>query len=156
MTDTCNTAQKICRILVDMIAGTYELDCMNYLRKVWFGNMEKVLSTYLTTVLCADLDEIGPKLGVTMSIRLSPMHLTRSFTFHQTTPKDMASSFLNGYASTTWASYSCMLNAPQARNKTFAQKEVLQFTRTIHTTMSSWIVLFVKEGSQSMKVQAFC
>ncbi len=31
MTDTCNTAQKVRHILVDWIAGTYELDCMNHL-----------------------------------------------------------------------------------------------------------------------------
>ena len=39
MTDTCNTAQKIRRILVDQIAGTYEPDCKNHLRNVWFGNV---------------------------------------------------------------------------------------------------------------------
>jgi hypothetical protein len=40
MTDTCNTAQKVRRILVDRIASTYELDCMNHLRNVWFGNVD--------------------------------------------------------------------------------------------------------------------
>jgi hypothetical protein len=33
MTNMCNTAQKIWRILCDMIVGTYELDCMNHLQK---------------------------------------------------------------------------------------------------------------------------
>jgi hypothetical protein len=36
MTDACNTAQKIRRILCDMIVGSYELDCMSHLQNVWF------------------------------------------------------------------------------------------------------------------------
>ena len=45
MTDTCNnTAQKIRRILVDKVGGAWDLDCMNHLRNVWVGNMEKDLS----------------------------------------------------------------------------------------------------------------
>jgi hypothetical protein len=60
MTDTCNTAQKIRHILVDRIAGTYELDCMNHLQNVWFGNVEKALSTHLNALLRSRLDEIDP------------------------------------------------------------------------------------------------
>ena len=37
MTDTCNTAQKLRRTLVDMVNEWYDLDCMNHLRNVWFG-----------------------------------------------------------------------------------------------------------------------
>ena len=50
MTDTCNTAQKVRRIIVDQIAGTYKLDCMNHLRNVWFGNVEKALSAHVNAL----------------------------------------------------------------------------------------------------------
>lgn len=61
MTDTCNTAQKIRRILVGEI-GAYDLDCMNHLRNVWFGNMEKELSKHLNALLRSNIEEIDPKL----------------------------------------------------------------------------------------------
>jgi hypothetical protein len=38
MTDTCNAAQKLRRILVSIVDGTFDLDCMNHLRNVWFGS----------------------------------------------------------------------------------------------------------------------
>jgi hypothetical protein len=70
MTDTCNTAQKVRRIPVDLIPGGYELDCMNHLRNVWFRNVEKALSTYLSAsaILRTSLDKINPVLHVTASI----------------------------------------------------------------------------------------
>ena len=68
MTDTCNTAQKVRIILVDQIADAYELDCMNHLRYVWLGNVEKALSTYLNALLHTSLDKIDPQLWVTASI----------------------------------------------------------------------------------------
>ena len=67
-TDTCSTAQKLRRILLDTIEGTYDYDCMHHLRNVWFGNMEKKLTKHLNVLLRADLDEIDPRLRVSASI----------------------------------------------------------------------------------------
>ena len=74
MTDTCNTAQKVRLILVDRIAGTYELDCMNDLRNVWFGNVEKALSTHLNALLRSSLDEIPTVTGDCVHQRCHTCH----------------------------------------------------------------------------------
>ena len=68
ITDTCNAAQKLRRILVDTIGGCYEYDCMHHLRNIWFGNMEKKLTKKLNAMLRSDLDEIDPRFRVTMSV----------------------------------------------------------------------------------------
>jgi ligand-binding sensor domain-containing protein len=68
MTDTCNTAQKLRRILVEASDDILDLDCMNHLRNVWVGNMEKSLSKYLNDLFCCSLDEIDPRLRVAASI----------------------------------------------------------------------------------------
>ena len=34
-TDTCNSAQKTRRILLEIIGSTYEQDCFNHLRNAW-------------------------------------------------------------------------------------------------------------------------
>ena len=64
ITDTCNAARKLRRILVDTIADSYEFDCMHHLRNVWFGNMEKKLTKKLNLMLRSNLDEIDPTLRV--------------------------------------------------------------------------------------------
>jgi hypothetical protein len=51
MTDTCNTAQKLRRILVEVSDDILDLDCMNHLCNVWIGNIEKALSKYLNDLL---------------------------------------------------------------------------------------------------------
>ena len=51
MSDTCNAAQKVRRILVDKILGKFDFDCMHHLHNVWFGNMEKCLTQRLNTIL---------------------------------------------------------------------------------------------------------
>lgn len=68
-TDTCNTARKLRRVLVQMIKDVtnedgeiFEFDCMNHLRNVWFGGMEKAVTQRLNAILRTSLDEIDPKL----------------------------------------------------------------------------------------------
>ena len=68
ITDTCNAARKLRRILVETISDCYEFDCMHHLRNVWFGNMEKQLTKKLNLILRASLDEIDPTLRVSASI----------------------------------------------------------------------------------------
>ena len=97
ITDTCNEAQKLRRILVDTIVGCYEYDCMHHLRNVWFGNMEKKLTKKLNALLRSDLDEFDPRLRVTASISVrccAP--LTRSSAFLPIIQKDTVSCFLSG------------------------------------------------------------
>lgn len=68
MTDTCNTAQKIRCIRLEHIDGALDLDCMDHLRNIWIGGMEKALAKYLNALLRSSLDDIDPKLRVTTSI----------------------------------------------------------------------------------------
>mmetsp|Transcript_10920 Transcript_10920/g.19096 ORF Transcript_10920/g.19096 Transcript_10920/m.19096 type:complete len:299 (+) Transcript_10920:1323-2219(+) len=72
MTDTCNTARKIRRILVDEIDGAYDYDCMNHLRNVWFGNMEKKLTRELNQEMRESIDAIDPRLLVAFVADMSP------------------------------------------------------------------------------------
>ncbi len=94
MTDTCNTAQKVRHILVDRIVGAYELDCMNHLRNVWFGNIEKALSTYLNAILRASLDNIDPKLRVTALISAIICAVDKKFSLSSNYPKGHGELFL--------------------------------------------------------------
>jgi hypothetical protein len=66
MTDTCNQAQKVQRLLCDQVLGALDYDCMNHLRNVWFGATEKGCTKDLNIHLCTSLDEIDPKLRVTI------------------------------------------------------------------------------------------
>ncbi len=68
MSDTCNQAQKVRRLLIAQINGSYDYDCMNHLRNAWFGNAENALTKDLNVHLRASLDEIDPTLCVTTSM----------------------------------------------------------------------------------------
>jgi hypothetical protein len=127
MMDTCNTAQKKRRILCDMIVGSYELDCMNHLQNVWFRNVEKALSAFLNAMLQVDLDEIDPSYGSLPPSVPSSVQLIRSSAFPQTTPKDMENYFVNGFASTILASYSCMLNVQLDQGKIYVRKAFINY-----------------------------
>ena len=51
-TDTCNSARKTRRILVERIDGAvHEMDCMHHLRNVWLGGVEKALTSHLNVFL---------------------------------------------------------------------------------------------------------
>ena len=51
-TDTCNAAQKVCRLLVEYINGTVnEQDCMHHLKNVWINGVAKAVNKYLTEFL---------------------------------------------------------------------------------------------------------
>lgn len=87
-TDTCNAAQKLRRILTDLIPGVcYEYDCMHHLRNVWFGNMEKALTKTLNAILRSDLDLIDPKLRVTASISAIIRAIDKEFSLSANYPK---------------------------------------------------------------------
>ena len=68
-TDTCNSAQKTRRLLVEIIGGlVHEIDCFHHLRNVWFKGVEKALTTYLNHYLKDSLENIDPILRVSCSM----------------------------------------------------------------------------------------
>ena len=68
-TDTCNSARKTRRILVERIEGTiHEMDCIHHLRNVWFGGVEKALTCHLNVFLKDSLDNIDKNLRVSASM----------------------------------------------------------------------------------------
>ena len=51
-TNTCNVAQKFCRLLVEYSNGTAnEQDCMHHLSNVWINGLAKAVNKYLTEFL---------------------------------------------------------------------------------------------------------
>jgi hypothetical protein len=97
-------------MLVDHIARTSELDCMNHLQNIWFGNFKKALSTHLNALLHSSLDKIDPQLWVTVSTSTVIHAVDKEFSLssNYTTQKDMVNFFWNGYMNTTQKYYSCM------------------------------------------------
>jgi hypothetical protein len=87
MTDTCNTAQKLRRILVDRIDGMIDLDCTNHLRNVWLGGVETSLTKYLNEILRLSLDEIDPMLRVSSSISALIRAIDKEFSLCANYPK---------------------------------------------------------------------
>jgi hypothetical protein len=87
MTDTCNAAQKLRRILVSIVDGTYDLDCMNHLRNVWFGGVEKSLTKHLNEILRSSLDEIDSNLRVSSSISAIIRAVDKEFSLSANYPK---------------------------------------------------------------------
>ena len=59
ISDTCNAAQKVRRILADGLESVFEYDCMHHLRNVWFGGMERALTSRLNTILRDSLEAVS-------------------------------------------------------------------------------------------------
>ena len=77
MTDTCTTARKIRRLLVEAVTKAakdsgmsddgitiFEQDCWDHLRNIWFEAVQLQLSSTLNVVLAPDLEEIPSFLRV--------------------------------------------------------------------------------------------
>ena len=66
--DTCNSEQKSCWILVQLIEKQYgivhEVDCVQHVRCVYFNGAAKAVSEFLTTYLEDSLDKISRFLCV--------------------------------------------------------------------------------------------
>ena len=66
--NTCNSARKTRRILVELIEKQYgivhEVDCVEQLRCVLFNGASKVVSKFLTTYIEDSLEEISSLLRV--------------------------------------------------------------------------------------------
>ena len=75
-TDTCNSAQKTRRILVDNVGGrVHEMDCMHHLRNVWLNGVAKAVNSYLKDFLEESLDNIASFLRVSPDLA----QVTRAF-----------------------------------------------------------------------------
>ena len=94
ITDTCNQAQKIQRILCAMVNGALDYNCMIHLQNVWFGSMENNLTNDLNLHLCASLDEIDPKLRVTASMSALIHAVDKEFSLSANYPKGHGKLFL--------------------------------------------------------------
>lgn len=93
-TDTCNQAQKVRRILCEIVVGALDYDCMNHLRNVWFGSMEKTLTKKLNLYLRMSLDEIDPKLRVSTSMSALIRAVDKEFSLSANYPKGHGKLFL--------------------------------------------------------------
>jgi len=93
-TDTCNQAQKVPRLLCQLVDGALDFDCMNHLRNVWFGGMEKTITRELNLHLHTSLDEIDPRLRVTTSMSATIRAVDKEFSLSANYPKDHGKLFL--------------------------------------------------------------
>ena len=100
-TDTCNTARKLRRVLVEMIKDAtdgdgeiFEFDCMNHLRNVWFGGMEKAVTQRLNAILRGSLDQIDPRLRVSASLSAIIRAVDNEFSLSANYPKGHGQLFL--------------------------------------------------------------
>ena len=94
ISDTCNAAQKVRRILAEGLESVFEFDCMHHLRNVWFGGMERALTKKLNTILRDSLDEIDPTLRVTASITAIIRAIDKEFSLSANYPKGHGDLFL--------------------------------------------------------------
>ena len=67
--------------------GAYGFDCMQHLRNVWLGGMEKALTSRLKEILRTDLDEIDPRLRVSSSISAVIRAVDKEFSLSANYPK---------------------------------------------------------------------
>ena len=98
--DTCNSARKTRRLLVDCIEEAardlspdnennhiIEVDCYNHLRNVWLGGMIKALSTYLNDELSDELECIDSRLRVSPNIEMVLRAVDKEFSLCANYPK---------------------------------------------------------------------
>lgn len=79
--DTCNSAQKTRRILVEIVGQlggvVHEQDCFHHLRNVWINGIAKALSAFMKDYLSDSLEDISSFL------RVSPDLATIIFAYHK-------------------------------------------------------------------------
>ena len=79
-TDTCNSARKARRILVEIVSQidggvVHEQDCFHHLRNVWINGAAKAVSRFLKEYLSDSLDEISSFLRVSPDLA----HIIRAY-----------------------------------------------------------------------------
>ena len=93
-TDTCNAARKVQSLFRELVPGSTTYDCMNHLRNVWFGAMEKEISKVLNVHLRACLEDIDPMLRVTASMSAIIRAVDKEFSLSANYPKGHGNLFL--------------------------------------------------------------
>ena len=58
-TDTCNSARKTRRLLVEIIGCVYKQDCLNHLHNVWINAVANAVSEYMKGFLDDSSDNIA-------------------------------------------------------------------------------------------------
>ena len=79
-TDTCNSARKTRRILVEIVAQidggvVHEQDCFHHLRNVWINGIAKAVSGFMKEYLSDSLDEISSFLQISPDLA----HIIRAY-----------------------------------------------------------------------------
>lgn len=69
------------------------MDCHNHVRNVWFGAIVKRLSSYLTTLLAADLEAIPHRYRVSTSMEAVLRSVDKEFSLPANYPKDHGQMF---------------------------------------------------------------
>ena len=109
MTDTCNTARKVAKLLAESIKeacrgedmtekqiAVYIGHCWHHLRCIWIGAGLKRANKYLSDVLGDDLHEIPLLLRVTTNIENILISLGKEFTLTANYVKGYESLFVLG------------------------------------------------------------
>ena len=100
-TDTCNSARKTRRILVERIDGAvHEMDCMHHLRNVWLGGVEKALTSHLNVFFKDSLDNIDKNLRVSASMSALIRAFDKEFSLAANYPKGHGEEFKEWIKST--------------------------------------------------------
>ena len=95
ITDTCNTARKLRRILVDeKIEGTaYELDCFQHLRNIWINGAAKAVTKFLNEFLDDSLESISSFLRVSPDLANVIRAFHKEFSLDANYPKGHGEKF---------------------------------------------------------------
>ena len=93
-TDTCNAAQKVCRLLVEHINGhVNEKYCMQYLRNVWINGVAKAVNKYMIEFLNKSLDDISSFLRVSPDLAHAIHAFHKEFSITSNYPKGHGEQF---------------------------------------------------------------
>ena len=95
ITDTCNAARKLRRILVDeKIEGTaYELDCFQHLRNIWINGAAKAVTKFLNEFLDDSLENISSFLRVSPDLANVIRAFHKEFSLDANYPKGHGEKF---------------------------------------------------------------
>ena len=109
------------------------MDCMHHLRNVWFGGIEKALTTYLTALLQDSLENIDSHLRVSTSMSALIRAFDKEFSLCANYPKGHGEEFKECIKKITQENYYFMLNELVDLAKTYLLREPLQSIGIINT-----------------------
>ena len=93
-TDTYNTAQKVCSLLVEHINGhVNKQNCMHHLRNVWINGVAKDVNKYMTEFLNKSIDDISSFLRVSPDLAHVICAIHKEFSLTANYPKGHSKQF---------------------------------------------------------------